>query len=373
MRFNLFLGAVLSVLALGCSETPENSFLVANPAYPENNDKALDHITATKVAEFGAEEGNIDAVFGSWISIAVNNAGTVFVLDMNLGKVKAFADDGTFLWSRLNKGSAPGEISQPQNIYANPTSGFHVVNQSGTQLDFFTDEAVLINSYKFETLGLQRPAYHGQINDSTFVFSKFIRGHYASTISIWVLGENSRQIGEFVIDMTDGVELDERLVHIPYSTVLDGMIVTPDVDEFKFRVYDLEGLLVKEITRNLEGISGPVLVEMAGGYSQNNYSSLGRPDRLSSEWIYGTSSWVNNVDELLAMDRNAPREEWPTPDRETTLDFYSNDFRLVYSLNETQQKELLDGNIFTTDGKGHIYAYSSSTGTISKYKVDISE
>ena len=370
-RFVLLALSVL--LFVGCSnEEPDpDPGVVNNPRYPENNDRAAENVQFVKVAEYGLESDDDESIIGQWPQVAIGPENTVFVLDANPGRLRAYSADGTFLWARLQAGEGPGEISQPGNLVSDGRQYLYIHNQGGTRLDQFTMDGDLVFSIGMQDLGMSRPRLHGLLNDSTLAFSEFVRGFYGSETRMVRMGDAWRVASAFTIDFTDGMEVDDRLFSLLSAETLDGQLVAPDLDEFKFRIYNESGTVTKEIIRDLEGLSAPQMIEIPSGLLQARYSSLSAPFRLDEDWLIGQAKWTENEDELVAFSRQASRENRPAAITRSTLDFYDNDWNLIYSLNTDEQESLFQGTITASDGHGHVFIYSRTTGTVIKYRVEV--
>ena len=72
--------------------------------------------TLTPTLSIGELEGQAEFLFGNVQSIAVDDSGTLYVLDSQADEIRAFGSDGTFLRTYGRRGEGPGEFSLPVAI-----------------------------------------------------------------------------------------------------------------------------------------------------------------------------------------------------------------------------------------------------------------
>ncbi len=362
---------VVATFFLGCATPELDSRLIQLPAYPEGNERAIENVRFVQIAEYGLESEDEESIIGGFPMVTIGPDGTVFILDDNPGRLKAYAPEGTFLWSKLTAGQGPGEIYQARSMETDGSHFIYILNQGGTRIDQITMRGDHVRSISMEDLGLSRPIFSGLLSDSTFVFSKGIPGSFSSKITIVLGGEEWNVKNVFTIDFSDVREIDSRMYSWLDLDIVDGQIIAPDLDEFRYKVFDEFGMVQKEVSRNLDVLVGPQIIEMGSGYGVRNTSSLSPPFRLNDKWRIGQASWITNSEELEAFRSNSEAVVQPEVSRESTLDFYDNSWKLIYTLDAENQAKLFEGWLLTSDGRGHVYIYSRSTGLVVKYRVEI--
>lgn len=371
-KYALIVAVLIYIGACGSAPALDEQ-VVVNPAYPEKNDQAADNIRAIKVAEFGRESEDEESMIGSYPQMVVANNGNVYFIDTKPYRLKAYVPDGTFLWSRGTEGSGPGELQNVRKVAVDSQGNLFVHNQSRARLDVFSSDGDLVHSEIMNELGTGQTGFTGVLNDSTLAFSTGIRGTYSVKVFIVAMRESWLIKKEFVIDFAPGSKVDDRILILASSDVLDGNIAAPSSMSFSYLIYDESGALVKNVNRDLDVISKPFITEMDGGYSVTSYSWLVAPFRLDENWIIGQASWNENYEELQAIPYTTPFEDRPEAKSRTSFDFYDNQMHLVYSLNHEDQEKLIPGVVMGSDGRGHLYSYSGETGLVTKYKVEIEE
>jgi hypothetical protein len=112
-------------LAAGCTAGPgigagEVTFdtaggrvLVSNPAVPRAR---LDTVRARETAVIGKEDGAPEEMFGAISSLAVDDAGRVYVSDEMSEDVRVYGPAGEFLGTIGRRGDGPGEFRRPTGL-----------------------------------------------------------------------------------------------------------------------------------------------------------------------------------------------------------------------------------------------------------------
>ena len=72
--------------------------------------------TLAPTLSIGELEGRTEFLFGRVSSIAVDDSGTLYVLDRQADEIRAFSPDGTFLRTYGRRGEGPGELMGPMAI-----------------------------------------------------------------------------------------------------------------------------------------------------------------------------------------------------------------------------------------------------------------
>ena len=171
----------LFVLLAGCRVTDQpDNLIVHNSRYPENNNALVAGLTVTKVAEFGLESDNEESIIGGFSGVAFGNDDNVYILDRNPLRLKAYGPTGKPLWAKLSEGKAPGYLFGTRKIVIDGNRYIYIHNQGGVRTDRFSMDGKYISSISMQDLGLNQPTLHGLLNDSTFVYSKPLRGTYGA-------------------------------------------------------------------------------------------------------------------------------------------------------------------------------------------------
>lgn len=369
----LHLCMILTAFVVGACALPgsENASIVTNPDVPEGNEHVLEHVTAEVVATFGGDADNLDEVLSGWLSMGVGPEGQIVVLDYQTNQLKSFDAQGTHLWTALGPGQGPGEINNAGQPRFGPDGKIYFPNQGTARLDMVSVDGAFERSIDLATLGMDRPAFQGFLNDSLAMFYKWTRGTYGGTVSTVNFNKDWAVSDTFSVAFEANEPPDPRIITWLEMAAVDGSIVIPNQFAFEQRVYTPDGTLQKTMVRAKEGLSGLKLIETQNGYGQVQYSRQQAPWILDSEWLMVHSRWTVNWEEMIAAMGQPRDENSPQADIRESLDFYTRNWELVWSIDADQQDVLFKGNVYLADGQGHVYTYDSETGMGYKYRVRI--
>ena len=360
------------LLAVGCGgDAALDVGVVRNPDIPEGNEKALENIQAEVVATFGGESEDLEAMLGGWMQIDVSGKGQIVALDYQSSQLKSFDANGNHLWTALGPGEGPGEISNGGRPFFGPDGNIYFTNQSGSRLDVVSSDGEFLKSLDFVEMGLDRPGFQGFVNDSLAFFYKWTRGTHGGTTFIANTKDRWSVVDSFSVRLPSPEPANPLLITWLDMASVDGSIVVPNQFAFEQRMYAPNGHLLKTMVRDKDGLIGVKLVETDRGYGQIQFSRQQAPWELDNHWLLVLSSWDNSWESQITYRQNPAGGTPPLADRHESLDFYTKDWKLVWSLDADQQDALFKGNLSMADGNGHVYTYDSETGMGYKYRVSV--
>ena len=345
--------------------------MVHNPDVPPGNENVMDHIRVELVATFGGDDDNLDAVLSGWQAMTVSKDGQIVALDYQTNQLKSYDGHGRHLWTSLGPGQGPGEINNPGQPRFGFDGNIYLPNHSGNQLTVVSPNGAFERSIDMGILGLERPGFQGFLDDSHALFYKWVRGTHggtvftASTDGDWSLADS------FTVQLPSLEPANPLLIMWLELAPLDGSIVIPNQFAFEQRVYAPDGQLFKTMIRDKDGLAGVKLIETERGYGQVQFSQQKAPWELDDNWLLVQSSWDNNWEAQAAYMKNPTGDSRPPSDRHESLDFYTRDWELVWSLDAAQIESLFPGGLYLADGQGHMYTYDSETGMGYKYQVRV--
>jgi hypothetical protein len=131
----------------------------------------------------GGPEAQEDAAFGQIASVAIDDAGTLYVLDARASNIKIFDASGEYLRTVGRQGQGPGELEYPTNLSLIRTKGELAVNLQTRGIVFFKTDGTFLRQLSLKGLitGRGRLDSRGQIyileiamgeNDSRYVTKK---------------------------------------------------------------------------------------------------------------------------------------------------------------------------------------------------------
>ena len=209
------------------------------------------------------------------------------------------------------------------------------------------------------------------MNDSLAVFYKSRRGVYGGTITTVNMRSDWSVADSFFVEFKKEEPADPRVITWLEIATIDGRIVIPNQFAFEQRVYSATGELLTTMVRDKDGLTGLKLVEMENGYAQVQYSRQQAPWVLDSDWLIVHSRWTINWEEMIAGMGKPRDENSPQAEVRESLDFYTRDWKLIWSLDADQMDEMFNGYVHFTDGNGHVYTYDTEMGMGYKYRVRV--
>ena len=97
----------------------------------------------------GGSEAQGDYAFGEIRHFAVDNAGSIYVLDTKLGHIKVFDQSGKYLRTIGRPGQGPGELDGPRSLSFNRTSGELAVLELSRRMSFFKPDGIFLRYVSF--------------------------------------------------------------------------------------------------------------------------------------------------------------------------------------------------------------------------------
>jgi hypothetical protein len=100
----------------------------------------------------GGPEAESDFALDQVLDVAIDDAGSLYVLDGRSGQVKVFGASGTYLRTIGRLGQGPGEFERPMNLSLNRTTGELAVHEPG-RMSFFGPDGVFARSVAYQGMG----------------------------------------------------------------------------------------------------------------------------------------------------------------------------------------------------------------------------
>ncbi len=133
-----------------------------NPDHPVPLPDSPKDIVFIEEFQIGSLEGDPNYIFGEFISFAVDDLGSVYVLDWRGKNVRKFDRSRKFLLSFSRAGQGPGEFSDPQEIRYLPDGHLIVFEAESQRYSCFTKEGKVVKTTRFHKLMF--PPYFGLTN-----------------------------------------------------------------------------------------------------------------------------------------------------------------------------------------------------------------
>lgn len=369
VKFILILGVMIFVPS-ELTQARQNS-VIQNPRYPGQPESVSDFIRFTKVAEFGAEDAEAEALIGGPAGLATSNDGTVYILDAASNQVVMYEPDGTFIKRIGAPGDGPGEFNGPRGIFTDGHTYLLVQNARSRRTERFLLDGTFVDTHLMKDFGMNQPVIAGLMGPSTIVYAESQRGKFALKIKVVDMSGEWSESSAFTYEVLTLGQVSEAMMIPPEVTVTTDRIIVAHPYEYQYKMYDKNGKVITEMHRDFEGLMEPYVADFRGNPMVRFFSNVLNPDRIDENWWLGRATWPTNLGDpkdymAAAMAGKAPRLK-----NEMSFDLFDNNWKLRYSLNREQYRSILEGRgLIGYDGKGHVFM-TSNTGSVVKYRMEV--
>jgi hypothetical protein len=142
------LGTILSSALAGQKE------VVRNGRTPSLVDGRRTVVTLKHDLTLGEDQDNPDTSFSILNYFAVDEEGSIFVMDQKEYKVKIFASSGAFQKAFGRKGQGPGELESPADIGFDPAGDIYIHEFFGRRLQSYNRDGQWLRNVTFPSLDL---------------------------------------------------------------------------------------------------------------------------------------------------------------------------------------------------------------------------
>lgn len=269
---------------------------VMNPPEPLWPPAEAPYIRLELERVFGVDEEPAEAILANVWSLAVDGAGNVYALDRADNRIVAFASDGSVTWSAGRAGEGPGELDETLGIAWDGGERLYVLNQSGTQLDWWGVDGAHEGSLSLSELGIPWSSTLGSPAPGTLAL---VQGRDELEVVLFAMDPGPRRVGSFVADVgmlrRGGGSVQGDLF------MGDGYVSAGNVTEYAFRVYGLDEGLRMVVVRPDTGFVPAVADEETG--SLGSMGSLAPPVRLANGYWLTRAHWPTGIGDPVAFLR----------------------------------------------------------------------
>lgn len=350
----------VTLLLTGCLESP-SSFTVENRdgithainrhGWKVWHDSAAAPVTFVREQTYGTNEDASPALLGEITGLAVDSAGTVYVLDGANHCLVAFNPDGSVRWSAGRRGEGPGEFWRSGGMVLGDSGHLYITNDSGHLIDVWTTSGKFVERATFEEKDLGFLNLVGYAKGALIVsesgFGNEPQSFHALNPETWTLVHSSSLNAELKLSENVGVSRDA-------STIGDSIYVS-GLSEYTLSRYSVDGTLGYRITRSVAPPPKPAVYD--GGV--RFYGGLNAPVRLHNGHLLVSVSWASNVDDPNAHYRRSKTGSAEKPVFTTALDLLSPTGRYIGSLHWKDRTEPSIGDPNTVGPNGKLYTTTS--------------
>lgn len=359
----------LSFMILSCAnqESVDKSDTINNPEYGllQNSESAPFSFELTDEINIETSE---DFIIGSIANLIRDKEGNFYFLDYQQNKLISVDSDGNIRWITGEKGRGPGDL---ENAYSmiKTNDGLVVSNLSGARFDLFSFEGQFVKSYLVsKEIVFGSPL--GQDSFGRIILRGSLPGTMGIKISIVEISNDSlKTINSFEVDFDD----EENSVDIPKgmsvfgSAIFSGdKIFVGSLLNYKIKIFDLNGELVSNITRDFDRIVPPGVYSSSTTSTLRSFGGTGTPILLD-DYTISRATWpinVNNPNDYASPEK---REGLQEPVFKNTIDIFNSDWKLLYSI-ESDGYTPSFGSLLKIDDSNFIYTTTvDPTPVIKKY------
>lgn len=224
--------------------------VVKNPSSPIHKD---DIVSITHEISIGQEKSERAYTFSVISSLSVDSDENIYVLDYKDAQIKVFNKHGHFVRSIGTKGSGPGELSSPYTISISHKNEILVQDLNNHKLLFFKPNGDLVKEISTVKIVLVGADIDPEENIVGLV-SQY--GPEGQQIDLIKLDTNLNEIYSFVRLSKSA----KKGVYTPFASEIfwdlsnKGNVYCGDSSIYEVRVYDIDGILKRKITREFRPI-----------------------------------------------------------------------------------------------------------------------
>lgn len=244
-------------------------------------DKINDKIVLKENLALGNNEGPDYLVFHSDLSVSIDKELNIYILDIKNYRILKFDKLGNFIWKSGRKGQGPGEFQNPSKITISTFKEICVLD-SFTLVHFFDSKGRYIRTNNLK--GMFRDIQFTQ--DGRLFLNRVVK-EQLGVAADFCTGE-----GIFLKKFPDEYLYGPKLSiggrgHLGGGLwILENKIYMDLPDKYEIRVYDLNGILLEKIKRNIR-LEPPKIEVTRSGFS------IGAKYRMGPCFIYNGGILIN--------------------------------------------------------------------------------
>ena len=269
---------------------------IKNPISPPVSLQKASPFTLEEDLIIGKESEQNDYVFGSLLSIRVDDSGNIYALDNKDIRIKVFDGDGHVLYSFATKGQGPGELESPMDIFIVQNSLIAVPELRNSRISYFKKSGEFVRSVSLGKyrmwqfiMGSDNQIYGEHLNLPYMELLKFDSG-------MDLLGKAA----SFKIENTENPPPLQLYKRFRFALDSEDRLIWAMNDGYTLNLTDENNKIIKIISRDF------VPVKVTPTYVRNELHKM-NPGRKLPDQIKIPGHWPKNlpvIDSILCDDRN---------------------------------------------------------------------
>jgi len=277
-------------------------------------------------------------------SLAVDDTGTIFVLDEKDIVIKVFDKSGKYLKSFGQKGQGPGDLNSPSRITFDRTKRLLVVRNGPLGLSIFGRDGAFLKTIATEDI----KASHNAVFDT--------RGRlYMNRIRVQDMEHRWDVLERYDSEMTMAVELKSIPIGSPYNVVAPMVAWTIDrkdniifgyPQKYEIEIIDSQGKTTKKIQRDYDPVEvGPEVKER----NEKALKELRLPPEIVSK-IFLSKYHSAYTNFLIDDDNRLFVANWKQKGRDYFYDVFDEDGRYLVEVLLPYKSILFEGGkLYTSE------------------------
>lgn len=322
---------------------------------------------------YGAESEPAEAIIGAIRSVAIDDAGNVYVLDRQPLQVVSFAPDGSVRWRAGREGGGPGELEGTRGIVVNGRE-LYLLNRGGTAVDTWdADSGAYRSTHSLVGLELGFGSPAGFIPPDTLVLERTLMGGTGVTVSLVGLSDPAEIRAQFTHDDLPDSPLPEHFGMEVDAVLRGNRVVLGSTGTYHFRVLDSAGQPQRVVSRDVDYLVGAGVYSTDTGSTIAGFGGLYAPVQLASGHWLARVVWPTNVEDPNVATRMMMNDEL-VPEFNTSYDLFDPEGRFLYSLVFENTREGEYGTRLMLGPDGALYTQATEPfPQVRRYRVLIEE
>lgn len=313
-------------------ETTKSTNEVHNPEWGELQDSQNPPFSFELIDSIVVDTPD-DLIVTNINSLIMGPEGHFYFLDGRQSRLISITKEGELRWVTGQKGRGPGDFESAYHIVTDGEK-LAVSNLSGARLDIYDFEGNFLWSKNFEKeFSFPFPSPIGYTEAGSLLIKRSIMGSWGSRFFVVDVDKDSMRIqSEFEINESEekGTDVPQGLNMSASTTFHNDKLFVTSLTDYTIKVYNLEGEVLKTITRDFEEIVRPGMSDNPKGI--RGFGGLGSPQMLPNGYFFTMVSWPTNIDDPDDyFEKSMSGQNVPDITSKHSIDFYNPEGTLLYS------------------------------------------